>query len=106
MAKHLDENIKIPAFTNLSFTGVSHFAGIPKSSIATLPHLHWQQSTLVKIPKIWHSQTHHAQWQVTLPELPNPALSNLAITLVAKHIGENIKNPAFTNPSKSLCQNS
>jgi hypothetical protein len=34
-----------------------------------------------------------------LPELPNPALSNLAITLAAKHLTENPKNPALTNPA-------
>jgi len=67
-AKHLDENIKILAFKNPSFTGASHFAGIPKSSIATLPHLHWQQNTLVKIPKIWHSQIFA---RITKSALPN-----------------------------------
>jgi len=75
----------------------------------------------VKIPKIQHSQIQHMQGQVTLPELPNPALPNCqtctgsrthrgkthcqipAITLAAKllsntsskHLVENIKNLAF-----------
>jgi hypothetical protein len=59
----------------------------------------------LKISKIRHSQTQDSQRQVTLPELPNPALSNLAITpaatlgnstLVATHLTQNNKNPAFT----------
>jgi len=31
-----------------------------------------------------------------LLELPNPAVSHLAITLAAKYLGENTKNPALT----------
>jgi hypothetical protein len=30
-----------------------------------LPHLHWQQNTLVKISKIRHWQIWHSQGQVT-----------------------------------------
>jgi hypothetical protein len=56
----------------------------------------------VKIPKIRHSQTQHSQRQVTLLELPNPALSNLAITLAAKHLSENNTNPALTVAAKHL----
>jgi hypothetical protein len=37
-----------------------------------------------------------------LPELPNPALSNLMITLAAKYFDRNIKNPAFTNPTYTV----
>jgi hypothetical protein len=62
-----------------------------------LQQSHWRQNTLVKISKIWHSQTQHSQRQVTLPEFPNSALSNLEITLAAKHLVENIKNLALTN---------
>jgi len=32
----------------------------------------------------------------------NPALSNLAIILAAKHLGENIKNPALTNTTYTV----
>jgi len=75
-AKYLGENIKNAALTNPSFTVASHFAKISKSGIAKLLHLHWWQSTLMKISKIRHSQTQHTQWQVTFPELPNLAMSN------------------------------
>jgi len=34
-----------------------------------------------------------------LLEFPNPAVSHLAITLAAKHQGENTKNPALINPT-------
>jgi hypothetical protein len=40
--------LKIPTIQQL------YIAGIPKSGIAKLPHLHWQQNTLVKISKIRH----------------------------------------------------
>jgi hypothetical protein len=56
------ENTKNPA---------SHLAGIPKSGIAKLPHLHWRQNTLVKISKIRHCQIQHSQGQDTLPNSGN-----------------------------------
>jgi len=82
VAKQLGENTKNPAFTNLAYAGASHFARITKSSIAKLLHLLWQQNTLL--------------------ELPNPALSNLVITLAAKHLTENNKNLAFIVVAKHL----
>ena len=54
----------------------SHCARIPKSGNGKFQQLHWQQNNLLKIPKIQHSQIQHMQGQVTLPELPNPALPN------------------------------
>jgi len=37
-----------------------------------------------------------------LPELPNPAFSNLAIILPEKHLTENNKNPASKVAAKHL----
>ena len=61
----------------------------------------WQQSTLTEISKIQDWQTQHTQCQVTLLELPNMAwhCQIAAIILAAKHLGENTKNPALTNPT-------
>jgi len=75
-SKTLGENIKNLALTNPTYTVASHFARISKCGIAKLLQLHWQQSTLTKISKIWHSQTQHTQQEVTLLELPNLAMPN------------------------------
>jgi hypothetical protein len=90
-AKHLGENIKNPALTNLAFTGASHISGITKSGIVKFCQLHWQQNILVKITKIRHSQ----EWQNTLHEnTTNPASHIARITKSSIHKG------------KSLCLNS
>jgi hypothetical protein len=85
-AKHLGENIKNPALTNLAFTGASHISGLTESDIVKFCQLHWRQNILVKITKIRHSQwqqnTLHENTkiqQVILPELLNLAFQNYHI---------------------------
>ena len=78
-------NIKNLAFTNPTYTAASHFSGITKS---------YQKSSIDK------SGIHCGKF--TLLELPNPAVSHLAITLAAKHLGENTKNPALTTQHSQL----
>jgi len=85
--------LKLSIYT--SSTGIdtlgSHSGKIPQTQ-----HFHWQQHTLLRIPKIWHPQTWHLQCQDTLPKLPNLVFPNLtftysAFTLAAKHLAANTK---------------
>jgi hypothetical protein len=85
---HRRQCIKNPAFTNPALIGASQLAGITKSSIVKFGNytggktpycIHSGGKTpCMKISKIWHCQ------------MP-------AITLAAKHLGENIKHLALTN---------
>ena len=62
VAKHLGENTKNPALTYPTFTAASHFARIPKSSIAKFHQLYWRQTSnytgsklAITLTKIQHS---------------------------------------------------